>query len=328
MTKFSILDLIRIPEGSDARAAIDNARDLASAAQSWGYHRYWVAEHHNIPGIASAATAIVLAHIAAGTQTIRVGAGGIMLPNHSPIIIAEQFGTLARLHPGRIDLGVGRADGSVDHSTGVALRRLSSGERFPEDIAQLQDYFDEEKPYRKVHAYPADGTHVPIWILGTSTYGAKLAAKLGLPYAFGSHLNPEQIAVALKIYREEFQPSSTLDAPYVMVGVNIAAAESDAEAQWLATTRMMTFTDLVRGKLQPSKPPIEDMDKYWSPIEKQQVKRMLGQFIVGAKSTVTSELKTFIARTNADEIIMVSDIHNHKARLRSHELAAQCMAEL
>lgn len=328
MAQFSILDLIRIPEGLNARDALNNARDLASAAESWGYNRYWVAEHHNIPGIASAATAIALAHIAAGTKTIRIGAGGIMLPNHSPLIIAEQFGTLARLHPGRIDLGVGRADGSVDHSTGVALRRLSSGERFPEDIAELQNYFADEKPHRKVHAYPAEGTHVPIWILGTSTYGAKLAGRLGLPYAFGSHLNPDQMSMALQVYRNEFQPSSVLKSPYVMVGVNIVAAETDAEAQWLATTRMMTFTDLIRGKLGPSRPPIDDMDAYWSPTEKVHVQRMLARFIVGSKFKLKAELTELLIETGADEVIIVSDIHDHKARLRSHELAAQCMTEL
>lgn len=247
MPTLSILDLVRVTETADARAALDNARDLARYAEERGYQRFWVAEHHNMPGIASAATSIVVAHVAAGTQRIRVGAGGIMLPNHAPIIIAEQFGTLAQLFPSRIDLGLGRAPGT-DQVTLRALRRPFTGaDTFPQDVLELQAYFAPAHPEQRIQAVPATGTRVPLWILGSSTYGAQLAAELGLPYAFASHFAPDQLLPALSIYRSRFKPSEQLARPHAMVGVNIIAADSDHEARRLATTQQMSFTDMFRG---------------------------------------------------------------------------------
>ena len=322
MTDLSILDLVRVTESTDARGALDNARDLAAHAETWGYRRFWVAEHHNMAGIASAATSVVLAHIAAGTRSIRVGAGGIMLPNHAPIIIAEQFGTLATLFPGRIDLGLGRAPGT-DQLTVRALRRtLTDPDNFPRDVLELQAYFQPVQPGQRVQAVPAAGTDVPLWILGSSTYGAQLAAEFGLPYAFASHFAPELLLPALQIYRARFKPSAQLARPHAMVGVNIVAADTDREARRLATTQQMSFTNIFRGARSLSQPPIDDIDDYWSPAEKAQAGGMLARSIIGSVDTVRAGLDALIAETGADELMIVSDVYDHHARLRSFELIA------
>ena len=323
MAALSILDLVRVTEDTDARGALDNARDLAAHAEAWGYRRFWVAEHHNMPGIASAATALAIAHIAAGSRHIRVGAGGIMLPNHAPIIIAEQFGTLECLFPGRIDLGLGRAPGT-DQITVRALRRTLSGtENFPQDVIELQAYFEPAQEGQRLQAVPAAGTRVPLWILGSSTFGAQLAAELGLPYAFASHFAPDHLHFALETYRERFKPSAQLQRPYAMVGVNIIAAETDAEARRLATTQQMSFADIFRGARGLSRPPIDDIETYWSPMEKAQATRMLSQTIVGSAATVRSGIAALLADTGADELMIVSDVYEHAARLRSFELIAE-----
>lgn len=326
MTSLSILDLVRVTQDTDARGALDNARDLAAHAERWGYGRFWVAEHHNMAGIASAATAIVVSHIAAGTRTIRVGAGGIMLPNHAPIVIAEQFGTLARLYPGRIDLGLGRAPGT-DQITVRALRRtLQSSDNFPQDVLELQAFFAPAGPNQTIQAVPAAGTDVPLWILGSSTYGAQLAAALGLPYAFASHFAPDQLLPALDIYRSRFEPSEQLATPHAMVGVNIIAADTDREAKRLATTQQMSFTNMFRGTRGLSQPPIDDIETYWSPAEKAQAMRMLARSIIGSPDTVRAGLAALIAETRADELMIVSDVYDHGARLHSYELIAAAHA--
>lgn len=326
MTALSILDLVRVTETTDARGALDNARDLAAHAENWGYQRFWVAEHHNMAGIASAATSVVLAHIAAGTHSIRVGAGGIMLPNHAPIIIAEQFGTLATLFPGRIDLGLGRAPGT-DQLTVRALRRtLTDADDFPRDVLELQAYFRAVQPGQRVQAVPAAGTNVPLWILGSSTYGAQLAAEFGLPYAFASHFAPDMLLPALQIYRARFKPSAQLARPHAMVGVNIVAADTDAEARRLATTQQMSFTNIFRGTRSLSQPPIENIDDYWSPTEKAQAGGMLARSITGSVATVRDGLDALIADTGADELMIVSDVYDHAARLRSFALIAEAAA--
>jgi luciferase family oxidoreductase group 1 len=323
MAELSILDLVRVTEETDARGAMDNARDLAAHAENWGYRRFWLAEHHNMPGIASAATSLVIAHVAAGTRHIRIGAGGVMLPNHAPIVIAEQFGTLARLYPGRIDLGLGRAPGT-DQPTTYALRRsLANSDRFPQDVQELQAYFDPAEPGQRVQAVPAAGTRVPLWILGSSTYGAQLAAALGLPYGFASHFAPELLLEALDIYRSRFTPSEQLAAPYAMVGVNIIAAPTDAEARRLATTQQMSFANIFRGARGLSQPPIDDIDSYWSPMEKAQATRMLARSIVGSPETVRAGIAALLEETRADELMIVSDVYDHKLRLRSFELIAE-----
>lgn len=322
MAAISILDLVRVTQNTDARGALDNARDLAAHAEKWGYRRFWVAEHHNMPGIASAATSIVIAHIAAGSRTIRVGAGGIMLPNHPPLIVAEQFGTLARLFPDRIDLGLGRAPGT-DPLTVQALRRQSTAaDTFAQDVVELQSYFAPAEPGQRVQAVPAAGTNVPLWILGSSTYGAYLAAELGLPYAFASHFAPEQLRPALDIYRTRFKPSQQLDRPYAMVGVNVIAAETDREARFLATTQQMSFANLIRGARQLSQPPIEDIESYWSPREKAQANAMLARSVIGSAETVRAGLNRLIDETSADELMIVSDVYDHALRLRSFEIIA------
>jgi luciferase family oxidoreductase group 1 len=322
MTPLSILELVRVTEETDARGALDNARDLAAHAEGLGYRRIWVAEHHNMPGIASAATSIVLAHIAAGTKTIRVGAGGIMLPNHAPYVIAEQFGTLARLFPGRIDLGLGRAPGT-DQMTLRALRRApENAENFPQDVLELQAFLAPAGPNQRIHAVPAAGTEVPLWILGSSNFGAMLAGELGLPYAFASHFAPELLIPALQIYRARFKPSEQLDRPYAMVGVNIIAAETDAAARRLATTQQMSFASIFRGERGLSQPPIDDIETYWSPMEKMQATRMLERSIIGSPDTVRAGMEALVEETGADELIVVSDVYDHALRLRSFELIA------
>lgn len=323
MTPLSILELVRVTEETDARGALDNARDLAAHAENWGYNRIWVAEHHNMRGIASAATSIVLAHIAAGSSKIRVGAGGIMLPNHAPYIIAEQFGTLERLYPGRIDLGLGRAPGT-DQLTLRALRRApESAENFPQDVLELQAFLAEAGPNQRIEAVPAAGTNVPLWILGSSNFGAMLGAELGLPYSFASHFAPDLLLQALEIYRARFKPSEQLQRPYAMVGVNIIAAETDAEAKRLATTQQMSFVNMFRGARGLSQPPIDDIESYWSLSEKAQVQRMLARSIVGSPETVRRGIAALVDETRADELIVVSDVYDHALRLRSFELIAE-----
>jgi len=323
MALLSILDLVRVTQSVDARGALDNARDLAAHAEQWGYTRFWVAEHHNMAGIASAATSVVIGHIAAGTARIRVGAGGIMLPNHAPIVIAEHFGTLERLFPGRIDLGLGRAPGT-DPLTMQALRRsLTNADNFPRDVLELQAYFAEVAPGQRIQAVPAAGTHVPLWILGSSTYGAQVAAEFGLPYAFASHFAPAQLLPALEIYRARFKPSEQLTRPYAAVGVNIIAADTDAEAKRLATTQQMSFTNIFRGARGLSQPPIDDIETYWTPAEKAQVMQMLARSIVGGPETVRAGLEDLLRETAADELIIVSDIYDHPTRLKSYRMIAE-----
>lgn len=325
MPPLSILDLVRVTEETDAGGALANALDLARHAEDWGYVRFWVAEHHNMPGVASAATAVVVGHVAAGTRRIRVGAGGVMLPNHAPLVIAEQFGTLERLFPGRIDLGLGRAPGT-DPLTLRALRRgPEAAEEFPRDVRELQAYLAPAAPGQKVRAVPAQGTGVPLWILGSSLFGAMLAAEYGLPYAFASHFAPQALTRALAVYRERFRPSAQLAKPYAMVAVNAIAAESDAEARRLWTTQQMSFVNLVRGERGLSRPPIANIADYWTPEERMQVTGMLACSVVGAPEAVRRGLGELARETRADELIVVSDVYDHAARLRSFELIAGAM---
>jgi len=322
MIPLSILDLARIREGSNAKEALDNARDVAAHAERWGYNRIWLAEHHNMAGIASSATSLAIQHVAAGTSTIRVGAGGIMLPNHAPYVIAEQFGTLAQLYPGRIDLGLGRAPGT-DQLTLRALRRSpQASDTFPQDVLELQAYFAEAEPGQRIQAIPAAGTNVPLWILGSSNFGAMLAAELGLPYGFASHFAPEMLLPALSIYRNRFKPSEQLPRPYAMVGVNIVVADTDEEAKRLFTTQQMSFTSILRGARGLSQPPIDDIETYWTDMEKAQVQRMLARAIVGSPATVKAGMQALVEETGADELIIVSDVYEHGKRLRSFELIA------
>lgn len=323
MPPLSILELARVTQDTDAKGALDNARDLARHAEGLGYKRIWVAEHHNMRGIASAATSIVIAHIASGTSTIRVGAGGIMLPNHAPYIIAEQFGTLARLYGDRIDLGLGRAPGT-DQLTLRAIRRPpEAADHFPEDVIELQAYFEPVAEGQRLEAVPAAGTRIPLWILGSSHFGALLAAELGLPYAFASHFAPDLLLPALDIYRSRFKPSETLERPYAMVGANIIAADNDEEARRLFTTQQMAFANLRRGARGLSKPPIDDIDNYWTPEEKAEAGRMLSRSIIGSPETVRRGLDDLVGETGADEIMLVSDVYDHKKRLKSISLIAQ-----
>jgi luciferase family oxidoreductase group 1 len=320
MTRFSILDLAFVPEGATPADALRDTLDLAQHAEHWGYHRFWLAEHHNMSGIASAATAVVIGYVAGGTRTIRVGAGGIMLPNHAPLVIAEQFGTLESLYPGRIDLGLGRAPGT-DQRTIRALRRdPASADRFPQDVLELQAYFQAAAPGQAVTAVPGAGLRVPLWILGSSLFGAQLAAMLGLPYAFASHFAPSALGEALAVYRREFTPSQQIDRPYVAAGVNVFVANTDAEARRLFTSAQQQFTNLIRGTPGKLPPPIDSIDKYWTDIEKANASAMLSYSFVGSSETVMSGLKNFIEQTGVEEVIVVSAIYDHGARLRSYEM--------
>jgi luciferase family oxidoreductase group 1 len=328
MIPFSILDLSPVPQGASASDALRNSLDLAQHAEKWGYKRFWLAEHHNMPGIASAATAIVIGHVAGGTKTIRVGSGGIMLPNHSPLVIAEQFGTLASLFPGRIDLGLGRAPGT-DQLTARALRRdlAASADRFPEDVMELQHYFEEPEPghpypQKTVRAIPGSGLQVPLWLLGSSTFSAQLAAHLGLPFAFASHFAPADLMDALRLYRQLFKPSKQLDRPYAMLGINVIAAATDAEARRQFTSLQQTFTYLRRGTPGQIPPPIDDIDAFWSPAEKALASQMLTVSAVGSPETVARGLQNFIEVTNPDELMITTHIYDHKARLDSFERVA------
>ncbi|MFC7678742.1 LLM class flavin-dependent oxidoreductase [Paenibacillus sp. GCM10028914] len=321
----SILDLAPITEGSTAAESLRNSLELAQHAEKWGYHRYWLAEHHNMTGIASSATSVVIGHIAAGTTTMRVGAGGIMLPNHSPLVIAEQFGTLESLFPGRIDLGLGRAPGS-DQLTSRALRRGpgSDGQDFPERLGELRNYFHPTSgSSMRVKAVPGEGLDVPIWLLGSSGFSAQLSAQLGLPFAFASHFAPDYLLPALDLYRGNFKPSESLQQPYAMIGVNVICADTDEEAQRLATSAQQQFLNIIRGQTGQLKPPVDSMEGIWNLQEKAIVNRTLSFSAIGSPATVRQQLNRFIEMTSADEIIVASAIYDHKARLRSYELLAE-----
>ncbi len=320
---FSILDLAPVPEGRTAGDALRNARDLAQHAERLGYRRYWLAEHHNMIGIASAATSVAIGYVAEGTRTIRVGSGGVMLPNHAPLIIAEQFGTLESLYPGRIDLGVGRAPGT-DGRTSRALRRdPAAADSFPQDVVELQALLGPARPGQMVQAVPGTGLQVPIWILGSSLFGAQLAAMLGLPYTFASHFAPDALMQALQVYRTRFEPSEQLERPHAMVGVNVVAADTDAEARRLFTSTQQAFTNMFRGTRGKLQPPIDDIETYWSPPEKAQASSMLACSFVGSAATVRRELQAFLARTQADEVMVASAVFDHAARRRSYEILAE-----
>jgi len=326
MVPLSVLELGRVRQDGTRGQALDEARRLARHVEALGYRRIWVAEHHNMPGVTTAATSVVLAHLAAGTTTIRVGAGGIMLPNHAPYVIAEQFGTLATLFPGRVDLGVGRAPGT-DQQTLAALRRLpTDAEHFPQDVLELQAFLAPVEPGQRIEAVPGSGTDVPIYILGSSLFGAQLAAELGLPFAFASHFSPQQLDAALAIYRGRFKPSPQLAEPYAMVGVNVIAAGSDAEARRLATSQQMSFTNILRGARTLSPPPIDDIETYWQPHERFRAQQMLACSVVGSVDTVRRGLHALLERTRADELVVVSDVYDFETRLRSYTLIADAAA--
>lgn len=326
MIPISILDLVPVILGETPREALRKSLDLAQHAEEFGYTRYWVAEHHNMTAIASAATSVVIGYLAGGTKTIRVGSGGVMLPNHSPLVIAEQFGTLESIYPGRIDLGLGRAPGT-DQRTLLALRRdPNRADDFPRDVLELQALLAPGRhgePGQAVRAVPGYGTEVPIWILGSSLFGAELAAALGLPYAFASHFAPAALFDAIEIYRKEFNPSKQLDRPYLMVGVNVVAAETDEEARRLFTTVQQSFTNLVRGKGGKLQAPIDDIEEYWTPAERRQASRMLEYSIVGSRETVRRGLESFLALTKADELMVVCSLYDHAARVRSYEIVGE-----
>ncbi|AUX30224.1 MULTISPECIES: LLM class flavin-dependent oxidoreductase [Sorangium] len=329
MIPFSVLDLSPIVQGGDASQAFRNTLDLARHAERLGYRRFWLAEHHNMGGVASAATAVVIAHVAGGTSTIRVGAGGIMLPNHAPLVIAEQFGTLASLFPGRIDLGLGRAPGT-DPVTARALRRNLSGDvdSFPQDVLELMGYFRPAEPGQQVQAVPGAGLDVPIWILGSSLFGAQLAAALGLPYAFASHFAPGHMAQAIALYRREFRPSAQLAQPHVMLGINVFAADTDEEARRLSTSLQQAFVNLRRGRPGPLPPPVDGFERELSPMERAGLDQALSCTVVGSPEAVRQGLAAFIARTRADELMVSSSIFDHAARVRSLEITAEARDEL
>jgi luciferase family oxidoreductase group 1 len=325
----SVLDLAPIREGDTAADAFRNSLDLARHAERRGYKRFWLAEHHNIPGIASAATAVVIGYVAGGTSRIRVGAGGVMLPNHAPLVIAEQFGTLASLYPGRIDLGLGRAPGG-DRQTTYALRRSleSSDDDFPRDVAELRSYFRPARPGQAVRAIPGEGLDVPIWLLGSSDFSARLAAELGLPFAFASHFAPDYLLPALALYRANFRPSESLDEPRVMVGVNAFAAETDEEGRRLFTSLQQAFVGLVRGRRGLLQPPVDSMENLWTPAERAQVERMTRVSVVGSPGSVRRGLEAIVDATGADELMLTGQIFDHAARLRSFEIVSRVHAEM
>lgn len=325
---YSVLDLCPISEGGTAADAFRHALDLARAAEKWGYHRYWVAEHHNIPGVACAATSVVMAHLAGGTARIRIGSGGIMLPNHAPLVIAEQFGTLESLFPGRIDLGLGRAPGG-DPLTARALRRNlgSTGDTFPRDVEELLSYFGPAQGAAP-RAIPGTGLSVPIYLLGSSTFSAELAALMGRPFAFASHFAPDVLEMALQIYRDRFQPSAALSAPHVILGVNVIAADTNVEAQRLFTTLQQIFLNLIRGHPKEMPPPVSTMSGLWNPMEEAQVNRMTRISAVGEPTAIRQQLSSLLEQTGADEIISTAHIFDHQARLRSFELGAEVFQQL
>ena len=328
MIPYSMLDLSPVPEGFTPADALRNTLDLARHAESWGYNRFWLAEHHNMTGIASAATSVLIGHVAGGTKTIRVGAGGVMLPNHAPLVIAEHFGTLATLYPGRIDLGLGRAPGT-DMATARALRRnLDGADDFPQSVVELMEYFADETPDARVRAIPGMGTHVPLWILGSSTYGAQLAAYLGLPYAFASHFAPDALSQAVEIYRRTFRPSAQLDAPHFMLAVNVFAAEDDAQGRYLMTSMQQAFANLRTGKPGPLPRPVHDIAAHLDPAILAGVQHALSCSAAGGPETVRRQLGELITRHAPDEVIFTGQIHDHKARLASFEIAADIMRSM
>lgn len=328
MATISVLDLVPVIEGDEPGDALRKSIDLIRHAEALGYNRYWVAEHHNMVGIASAATSVVIGQLAAATSTIRVGSGGIMLPNHAPLVIAEQFGTLEALFPGRIDLGLGRAPGT-DQMTLRALRRNPmAADSFPQDVLEIQALFAPAGPNQAVRAVPGAGLDVPLWILGSSLFGAQLAAELGLPYAFASHFAPDALIQALAVYRERFKPSEQQATPYAMPGINVIAAETDAEARYLATSLQQRFVGMVRGARGKLQPPLDDIESYWSPAEKAHVQGMLRYAFIGSPETLTRELSAFLATTRADEIMVTAPIFDHEARKRSFSILAEIAPQL
>ena len=328
MKPLSILDLAVVTEGSSAREAIQNSRDLAQKAETMGYHRFWMAEHHNMENIASSATSLLLGHIADATEKIRIGSGGIMLPNHSPLIIAEQFGTLATIYPNRVDLGLGRAPGT-DQITANAIRsdRMQRVQKFPELVQQLQKYLSKDNSDSKVRAFPGEGTEVPIWLLGSSTDSAFLAAELGLPYAFASHFAPQQFVPALRIYRERFKPSDQLDQPYFMPCVNVIVADTDDEAEYLSTSMLQMFMGVVTGDRSPMKPPVDSMEGIWNEHTKYAVKQMLAYSFIGSAENVRNEIQNFLDQTKADELMVSTYIFDHDQRVKSYKLLAEVMTD-
>ena len=329
MIPFSVLDLSPVAAGGSAAQSLRNTLDLAQHAERWGYKRYWLAEHHSMPGIASAATSVVICHVAGGTRTIRVGAGGVMLPNHAPLVIAEQFGTLESLFPGRIDLGLGRAPGS-DQLTARALRRnlATDPDLFPQDVLELMGYLAPASPEQRVLAFPGVGTQVPIWILGSSLFGAQVAAALGLPFAFASHFAPAMMMQAIDIYRARFQPSQQLDRPYVMLGFNIFAADSDAQARFLSTSMQQAFVNLRSGRPGQLPPPLAGYEEQLPPPAKAMLAEVLSCSAVGSPATVRDAVAAFLERTRADELMITAQIFDHAARLRSYEIAAEIQKSL
>ncbi len=328
MHHFSLLDLSLVPEGKTAADALANTVDLAQHAEGWGYHRYWLAEHHNMPGIASAATSVVIGHVAGATTTMRIGAGGIMLPNHAPLVVAEQFGTLVTLYPERIDLGLGRAPGT-DMATARALRRhMAQEDTFPQDVMELLHYFGNASEEDRVRAIPGTGTHVPVWILGSSLYGAQLAAHLGLPYAFASHFAPAMLEEAAHIYRETFKPSAYLARPYFMMAAGVCAAETDEEAQFLRTSQMLAFARLRTGKPGKLPLPTHALDAEIPRDVRAQVDAALSCSATGSRETVRARLAGLIERYRPDEMIVTGMVHDHTARLRSFEIAAGVLSDL
>ncbi|MFV0244091.1 MAG: LLM class flavin-dependent oxidoreductase [Qingshengfaniella sp.] len=326
--QYSVLDLAPVPEGSNPRQAITNSVALARQAESWGYHRYWLAEHHSMPGIASAATALLIGHIADHTTTIRVGAGGIMLPNHAPLVIAEQFGTLAEMHPGRIDLGLGRAPGA-DMAVMRALRRsMDRGEDFPQDVVELLTYLGTPRPEAAVRALPGENTHVPVWILGSSLYGAQLAAHLGLPYAFAAHFAPAALEQALAIYRQRFQPSEACPQPHFMLAMNVFAADTDAEGGRLRTSMQLAFAQLRMGRPGKLPRPVDRIEDALPPGVLASVNEALQITAVGGPAQVRSQIAAILARYTPDEVIITGQIHDHAARCRSFEIAADVLRDL
>ena len=323
MTDFSLLDLCPVPEGATPAEALRRSVELAQHAEALGYRRFWLAEHHNMTGIASAATAVVIGRVAGATKTIRVGAGGIMLTNHAPLVIAEQFGTLESLYPGRIDLGLGRAPGATDRTALALRRRPEAIDTFPQDVLELQALLGPLQPGQLVQAVPGADTNVPLWMLGSSLYGAEVAAAFGLPYAFAAQFAPAAMMAALTLYREKFQPSKQLARPYAMVGINVVAADSDAEARRLFTSVQQAFRNMKRGRPGKLPPPVDDIESVWTPAEKADVTNTLSCSFVGTPTTITADLRRFIAATGADELIVVTSLHDHAARLRSYELLAR-----
>ncbi len=322
--KYSVLDLVPIVEGITAKEAIARSLDLAQHAEQFGYHRFWISEHHNMESLASASPVILINHVAQGTERIRVGSGGVMLPNHAPLVVAEQFGTLATIHPNRIDLGLGRAPGT-DQRTAMALRRYQQEtvQDFPNNINELQMYLSEENSTEAVRATPGEGLDIPLYLLGSSTFSAQLAGKKGLPYAFASHFAPTHLHDALRLYHQNFQPSAQLDKPYTMACLNIIAADTDEEAEYLATSAKKFMLGVIRNTRKPLPPPVQSMDGEWSTMERMQIEKMMYYSFIGSKETIAEGLKTFVEETQVNEIIVIANIYDQEARLKSYKLVSE-----